>query len=274
MSDPPLCYISCLLNDSSGHAIRLIHLLAQQYDPKQLAFRTNEDFSKSIRGKLEHACVMLVVFGPTTLETLEVRLAQNSNDPFLQEIDVALVRQSRGEALCILPVLMGGTLLPRVEFLPAALRPLESFFCKHRFILTDDEADFQNQYQRLLQTLVRHGMNEPRFRAYLGAAPPFHVAGKLPDPHFHDPEHHLHNLRLAFSERDAASIKVLSGMGGVGKTCLALQYCNTFKSQYAGVWWFDASTMKQLDADCKHFIAANHILIHPSSLSDLAKKFI
>lgn len=271
MHPQPLCYISYLHHDTGGHADRLIALLAQEYDQEQLASRTNDDFSEPIRAKLNQACVMLVVLGPTTLEMLEARLAQNGDDPLLQEIEFAMARQGRAEALAILPVLMGGAIMPTGS-VPTQLAPLKPFLGKQAIPLIDDAAAFKLLFRHLLQELEKHGMNPPRFRTNLGAARPFNVPGKLPNPHFHDPERHLKNLRQAFEDTAAANIKVLSGMGGVGKTCLAMQYCHEFQAEYAGVWWFDAGTPNQLAADCKHFIDGNHIPLHPGQTTMLAMR--
>ena len=89
------------------------------------------------------------------------------------------------------------------------------------------------------------------------ASPPFHVpqAFHLSD-YFSDPLNHLQTLRkqlLAQGEAAVLAKANVQGMGGVGKTQLALKYSHDFKESYAGVWWFSAETQAGLESDCLLF---------------------
>ncbi len=88
----------------------------------------------------------------------------------------------------------------------------------------------------------------------------------LPDmplsPHFVDPLHHLDQLRRQLTTQKAAAVlaaNTVPGMGGVGKTQLALKYCHTFRADYAGVWWFSAENSVLLETECMTFCAAQQI---------------
>lgn len=58
------------------------------------------------------------------------------------------------------------------------------------------------------------------------------------------------SLALLQRQLEAESSVVVQGVGGVGKTQLALQYCHENRKKYAGVWWFQAETASTLEQDC------------------------
>jgi hypothetical protein len=85
----------------------------------------------------------------------------------------------------------------------------------------------------------------------------FHVpqAFQLSD-YFSDPLNHLQTLRKQLQAQGEAAVLAkasVQGMGGVGKTQLALKYSHDFRESYAGVWWFSAETQGGLESDCLLF---------------------
>ncbi|MEV6129816.1 FxSxx-COOH system tetratricopeptide repeat protein [Streptomyces violaceusniger] len=63
----------------------------------------------------------------------------------------------------------------------------------------------------------------------------------------------LDRIRTTFQSR--SPVQALHGMGGVGKTQTAAEYCHRFASQYDTVWWLDAEQTVTLDsqlADLAH----------------------
>jgi tetratricopeptide (TPR) repeat protein len=93
----------------------------------------------------------------------------------------------------------------------------------------------------------------------------FHVpqAFHLSD-YFSDPLNHLQTLRkqlLAQGETAVLAKANVQGMGGVGKTQLALKYSHDFRESYAGVWWFSAETQGGLESDCLLFCEKQGILV-------------
>ena len=64
---------------------------------------------------------------------------------------------------------------------------------------------------------------------------------------FFDPSN---SLALLQRQLEAESSVVVQGVGGVGKTQLALKYCHEHQANYAGIWWFQAETASTLEQDC------------------------
>lgn len=281
MSKPAHCFISYHRKDAAGYAARLIDRLELWYAPEHLSYRIqtaefSEDFSEDIRQSIESANIVLAIIGPDWLATLLRNRHGDKTDAAESEIVYALGRQKRDAALTVIPLLMGGASMPGSASLPDELARLAPLFGKDALVFHDKRADFENQFQRLLTLLEQHGLPVPHFRIPQGTARPFHTSGRFPSVHFHDPLAHLNGLRAAFCdlhdlhdlhgtvtateiETETVHTKVLQGMGGVGKTQLALQYSHVFQKSYAGVWWFCADDAATLEADCQAMLAANRI---------------
>jgi len=58
----------------------------------------------------------------------------------------------------------------------------------------------------------------------------------------------LDSLQKTLTEGNAA-ITALQGLGGVGKTTLAAEYCHRFGGRYGGVWWVRAEQEPVMLAD-------------------------
>lgn len=86
--------------------------------------------------------------------------------------------------------------------------------------------------------------------------------------HFNDPRQNLAKLRAQLQESGSSAVlagakAAVHGMGGVGKTQLALQYCQHFKNDYSGVWWLQAETMEGLAQDCVLFCSKQGLPLAP-----------
>ena len=112
---------------------------------------------------------------------------------------------------------------------------------------------------------INPGVPAPRFRVPAGAVQPFRVIERSLSPYFSDPNHALAALRRALDASGSAAVMspvAIHGLGGVGKTQLALKYSLEFRDRYSGVWWFRAETdaTLQLDAldalDCCRLVGA------------------
>ncbi|MGW9448091.1 FxSxx-COOH system tetratricopeptide repeat protein, partial [Streptomyces sp. NPDC055632] len=66
------------------------------------------------------------------------------------------------------------------------------------------------------------------------------------NPDFSGRESEIVRLRDGLLGRGQSSAQVLHGMGGIGKTQIALAYAHRFRSQYDLVWWVDAERVDQL----------------------------
>lgn len=73
------------------------------------------------------------------------------------------------------------------------------------------------------------------------------------DPNFIGREDALAKLSEGFS-RDERTIQILSGMGGVGKTQIALQYAHTHMKEYNAIIWLDATDSTSLANSCREFL--------------------
>ena len=148
------------------------------------------------------------------------------------------------------------------ESLRAGIAPLLSLDV-HTF--QGKNADWNHQFVRLRELLAAvPGVPAARFRAPVGTVQPFRVIEQSLSLHFSDPNHTLAALQRALEASGAAAVVspvAIHGMGGVGKTQLALKYSHEFRDRYAGVWWLRAETETdttlQLDAlDCCRLVGA------------------
>ncbi|WP_291994737.1 hypothetical protein [Candidatus Accumulibacter sp. ACC003] len=172
------------------------------------------------------------------------------------EVEIGLARAAAGE-LALIPLLLGRETLPNFALLPESLQALAEIEV-HRFIGKD--ADWQLQFMRLLDKLkTLPGVPPPRFRLPAGVEQPFRLIDQVLSPHFQDPHAQLGQLRetLAGGQRVALVARAaIYGMGGLGKTQLALKYSHDFRDRYAGVWWFRAESADLLEADAAACCAA------------------
>ena len=261
----PSVFISYRRADTGGHANRLFDRLRHWFDAGEVffdvdAFDAGDVFPERIERAIRAAKVVLVVIGPGWLEELNRRAAGKQPDYVRQEVAAAIHRQNAGEGVLVLPVLMGGAGMPSREVLHSDLRGeigRLSDFQAHTF--QGNQADWDHQFVRLREAIARvGGVPKPRFRSPSEVEQPCHVLDDLLSFHFQDPENRLQELYESLEARSgvAAARSVLHGMGGVGKTQLALKYTLDYRDRYAGVWWFRAESEGALQADagklCEH----------------------
>jgi len=100
---------------------------------------------------------------------------------------------------------------------------------------------------------------EPGFPAAPPAKPEPRFPGSLPriwnvphrrNPNFTGREDDLRELRAALTDGHAAAIVPIAGLGGAGKTQLALEYAYRHAADYDAVWWLRAEDSTTLVADC------------------------
>ncbi len=103
-----------------------------------------------------------------------------------------------------------------------------------------DEPDLPGRAPRVIA-------NKPRFP---GALPDVWNIPHNRNPNFTEPGNRLKELRGAFASGNTASLRqCLMGLGGAGKTGLALEYCYRNASEYAIVWWIRSENPETLSTD-------------------------
>jgi len=144
-------FISYRRDDSAGHAGRLEEALEARFGVDAV-FRDVDDlvpglsFSAALQSRLEAADVVLVLIGPNWLD------AERGGQRRIDQPD-DYVRLEVAHALAsgkpVIPVLLGGAILPRAEQLPESLRPL----VERHAVRVDDEG-WQDDVARLSKALT------------------------------------------------------------------------------------------------------------------------
>ena len=88
------------------------------------------------------------------------------------------------------------------------------------------------------------GQSKPRLPGSTGQPQVWSVRRRNPD--FAGRETEIARLRESFVKGSTSVPQVLHGMGGVGKSQLALEYAHRFAGQYDLVWWIDAEQPDEL----------------------------
>ncbi|MCL6450068.1 MAG: tetratricopeptide repeat protein [Acetobacteraceae bacterium] len=97
---------------------------------------------------------------------------------------------------------------------------------------------------------VGEGRGVPRRPHFPGALPPIWNVPHRRNPHFTGREGLLKDLQEALaSGKPAALTQVIAGLGGVGKTQLAVEYAYRHASDYRLVWWVRAEEPATLASD-------------------------
>lgn len=91
---------------------------------------------------------------------------------------------------------------------------------------------------------------------------------KLKNPLFSGREDTLGSIEDSLSSLYSRKVVILYGMGGVGKTQIALEYAHLHQHQYSTVVWLDASDFNTLNNRCCDFLLENSKYNDPKVLSD------
>ena len=97
----------------------------------------------------------------------------------------------------------------------------------------------------------------PERPAFPGALPPFWHIPYRRNPAFTGRESLLDRLHTALTSGEVAALtQAIAGLGGMGKTQLALEYSYRHAHEYEGLWWLRAETPETLVADYAALAAA------------------
>ena len=257
-------FISYRRADAQGHAQNLHHRLAGWFDDTSELFfdaqhiESGQHFPQRLAQALSDASVVLVLIGPGWLEELNRRAALPEVDFVRHEVEEAMGRLQAGQPVCVIPVLLGAAPMPSAGGFAAPLQATLSPLCSldaHAFA-GGKQDDWEHQLQRLRRLIaaVPHAPRE-RYRDRSGQPRPWRVIEHALSSHFQDPNDLLGTLRqqlqggngtaggpAAIVGAGGAAAAALHGMGGIGKTQLALAYCHRWRDSYAGIWWLRAET--------------------------------
>ena len=258
-------FISYRRADAGGHAGRLFDRLRQWFDAEAVFYDLDgidigDTFPARIQGGVEGAAVVLVLIGPDWLAEINRRADQPGVDFVRREVELALMRHTQGAL--VLPVLMGGAAMPSPQQFHAELAGLSPLCALDAHQFQGKQADWDAQFVRLRERIAHvPGVPTPRFRVPTGSEQPFRVIEHSLSPHFQDPNGLLARLHTQLTASGSAAVlarAALFGMGGVGKTQLALKYSHAYRDLYAGVWWFRAESETTLQLDAQAACEATH----------------
>jgi hypothetical protein len=219
------------------------------------SIESGDDFPERIQVAVSGAKVVLVLIAPDWVAEINRRATLPGVDFVRAEVELALRLNAASGIPKVIPVVVGGARPVSLDDLDPVLRSgLQRLHGLDAHEFRGKNSDWDYQFVRLRELIAGvPGVPAPRYRAPAGEAKAFHVIDHLLSPHFRDPTHALTRLRETLLSGGSAAIVVpaaLYGMGGVGKTQLALKYTYEYRDSYAGVWWFraEADSTLQLDA--------------------------
>lgn len=251
----PAIFISYRRSDAAGHAGRLHDRLQYWFDDGAVFFDTQtiepgEAFIERLIKALDLARVILVLIGPHWAQELNSRLlGPNGTDVVRLEVERALQRLSSPDPPCVIPIVIGGAQIPTIRDLSPQLRDsLEPLFGLDMHVMQGKNDDWNRQFVRLREIVAASpGAPTPRFRVPNGMeARPWGPISNSLSWAFCDPDGHLARLRGELNRSGRAAV---CGMGGVGKTQLALKYCHEYRDHYSGIWWLRAESQDTLQLD-------------------------
>ncbi len=148
---PPRIFISYRREDAAGDAGRLADHLHRRFGKARVfldidTIDPGTDFVQVLKSSLKETAAVLVVIGPrwTSLaDATGVRRLDSPNDFVRLEVEASL-----GRNIPVVPVLVQGARMPRVEDLPASLAPLVT-----RQAASLDHAEFHDDAERLCDRL-------------------------------------------------------------------------------------------------------------------------
>jgi hypothetical protein len=208
------------------------------------------DFVDQIECAITSSAAVVAVIGPdwsTCVDERGRRRLDKPDDVVVREIGLAL-----RERLLVVPVLADGAAMPMADQLPEPLKPLARLQAVRVFheSFTSDAARVLAAANRALAAVSnkKHsalngtGQTDPHPATVTGqlrTIPP--KVWNLPprNPHFTGREDLLRELRDRLTT-GALVVQALHGMGGVGKTQLAIEYAHRFVAEYDVAWWIGA----------------------------------
>lgn len=247
-------FISYRRSDAAGHAGRLHDRLSSWYASEEIFFdreylKGGEVFTAAIEDAIKTARVVLVVIGLEWVNDVNRDRLHQPDDVVRQEIALALALNGINKVPVVIPILCGGAAMPKEAEFPEDVKALSEYHAR-----TLEETSYSTSFLKLREHLAVLGISS--FFQYHDGRHPYHTNGQLLSPYFADPLCKLDTLyRTLHNGGTALVVTALHGMGGVGKTQLALKFSHEYRDEYDGVWWFRAEDPLQLEEDCQELCA-------------------
>ncbi|NEP18859.1 MAG: tetratricopeptide repeat protein [Leptolyngbya sp. SIO4C1] len=255
-------FISYRRSDSQDITDRIYDRLAARFGSKNVFKDTQSisggaEFRQDINAALSRCQVLIAVIGPTWLTVQDEaghRRLDDTDDLVRREIETALNR----EGMRVIPLLVNGAGLPDAAALPDSLKPLRDYngFTIH------PELGFHPSLDRLIEEL----------ETFLSTQPNSTTPENLPKnvaPVFVGREQALADLHAQLQQHEVVAITAIQGMGGIGKTELALQYADRYGHEYpAGLCWLSARELN-VGTELVNF-AKEYLSLRLSEKDDLA----
>jgi hypothetical protein len=235
-------FISYRREETAYAAGWLFDRLADRFGRGQIfkdidSIQLGDDFVDVITAAVRSCDVLLALIGEQWLTITDEhgrRRLDNPDDFVRLEIEAALARNVR-----VVPVLVAGARMPRSDQLPPSLAKLA-----RRQALELSHSHFELDTSRLhkvLDTTLADVRAHPPVTE-VPHARVWNVPARY--PHFTGRNDLLDELQRRLRAGEATLVvQALYGLGGVGKTQLALEYAHRFAADYDLVWWIDAEQL-------------------------------
>jgi hypothetical protein len=239
--------------DSTNTAAWLYTALTDRFGDERIfldaeSIPAGADFVEELLGHVRSARVVLAVIGPRWLTATHPatghRLIDDPADWIHRELAEAFEA-----GVPVIPVLTDHATLPRETELPPDIAALSR--CQYRHLRRRTPiSDLTRIVTDLDPTLAAAtGRDLHIHQAASSSAPPKRkIWGNVParNPGFTGRESRLTAIRDALASGDRAVVQALHGMGGVGKTQLAIEYAHRYEGDYVLVWWLNSETKSLL----------------------------
>jgi len=99
---------------------------------------------------------------------------------------------------------------------------------------------------------------------------PFNNLPENRNPHFIGRIEVLKKIRSTFEQKEAVALtQAIAGLGGVGKTQVALEYAYTYGYEYERIWWINAEKEETIFASFQKFALKNEIIDRDTKESEI-----
>lgn len=259
----PRVFISYRRSDLEGYASLLYRSMAEWFDDglvflDQQSIEIGDEFPARLNNAIRQSKAFLALIGPQWESALRDRAAANQVDYVRREIELALELNRTTGSPHIVPILFGGARIPALSD-HESLHTLAHLFDFDAHAFSGKSDVWDRQLEILVGRLGEiNGLPAPRWRPRSGRPTPYGGPQQLPSAHFSDPLGGIASIEEYFQgsgdEIRSPRFLALVGIGGSGKTELAIHYCQSAHHQYAGVWWFGAQSASQFELDTTRFM--------------------